>query len=254
MGRLSSQTTVLTTVLLVIICVLTPFAAHAESFEDLTYLSEEYYPFTYREGSRAKGFSVDLLRRIWDELGVPQQPVEVLPWARAFERACICPKTVLFAVTRTPEREPLFRWAGPIHKVRFELFAKKSSRLYAQNFGSLAGYSIGTVRGDVANTILKQNCPKCFLDAVADMRQNVRKLMQDRLNMVAYEGYSWPGLIRRLGFDPDQFEPVFLIQEAPIYFAFNIQTDPELVERFQRALDKVKESESYRELEAAYLQ
>ncbi|MDD3310732.1 transporter substrate-binding domain-containing protein [Pseudodesulfovibrio sp.] len=219
--------------------------AQAGPFENLSYLSEEYYPFTHNDHGEVQGISVDLLRRVWARLGVQEQPIDVLPWARAYELARLQPGTMLFSMARTPERESLFRWAGPILEVRFMLFAKKDRKIRIENFSQLAGRSVGIVRGDVAHTILEAKSPACILDAVSDMRQNVRKLMENRLDMVAYEEHAWPSLIRRIGLDPAQFETVFLLRETPVYFAFHRDVPQPVVAQFQQALDAVRASPDF---------
>ncbi|MEF2232259.1 MAG: transporter substrate-binding domain-containing protein [Pseudodesulfovibrio sp.] len=230
-----------------------PLAAQPQSPEQLTYLTEEYYPFNYADGGTVRGVSADLLRMVWNRLGVQEQSIEILPWARAYELARHQPGTVLFGMARTPERESMFRWAGPIFNVRFVLIAKKSKQIQVRSLDQLNGYCIGTVRGDVAHTLLAPHLRECTVEAVADMKQNVRKLVEDRLDMVAYEEHSWPGLATRMGVDPDQFETVFLLRETPIYFAFHIDTDPSLLAAFQEALDSVTASQYYPMILNTYL-
>ena len=225
-----------------------PATARAQSPEQLTYVTEEYYPFNYSEGDQVVGLSVEVLRMAWKQLGVAEQPIEIMPWARAIELTEHQPGTVLFGMARTPRRESRFRWAGPIVSVRFVLIAKKERQLGITGLDRLGGYCIGTVRGDVAHTLLAPHMSECTLEAVSDMKQNVRKLMQDRLDMVAYEEHTWPALVARMGIDPDQFETVYLLYETPIYFAFHPDTPAKTVAAFQEALDVVRASEAYRSI------
>ena len=225
-----------------------PAPARAQSPDRFTYLTEEYYPFNYTEDGRVMGLSVDVLRMVWKQLDVPDQPIEILPWARAVELTEHQPGTVLFGMARTPHRESRFRWAGPIVNVRFVLIAKKAKHIRIKSLDRLGGYCIGTVRGDIAHTLISPHLSECTLEAVADMKQNVRKLIQDRLDMVAYEEHSWPALVARMGIDPEQFETVFVLSETPIYFAFHPDTPTRTVSEFQKALDAVKASGEYRSM------
>ena len=226
--------------------------ALAQSPDRLIYLTEEYYPFNYSENGQVKGLSVDVLHMVWERLHLQEQSIEVLPWARAYELASHQPGTVLFTVARTPERAALFRWAGPIASARVVLIAKKSRKIRISSIDRLGGYCIGTVRGDVAHTLLSPYLNECTLEAVSDMKQNIRKLLEDRLDLVAYEEHSWPALSKRLGVDPNQFESVFLLRETPIYFAFHPDTPAETVAAFQQALDAVKATPRFAELMRAY--
>jgi len=237
---------------LAILPMLLPRPAQAGPFENITYLSEEYYPYSYKDQGETKGITVDLLRRVWASLDVREQPIDILPWARAYEIALIQPGTMLFSMARTPEREPLFRWAGPILNARLILFAKKDRRIRIDDFSQLSGRSVGTVRDDVAHHVLEAHCNGCILEAVSDMGQNIRKLVENRLDMVAYDEQAWPDLIHRLGLDPSQFEAVFILRETPIYFAFNRNVPQAVVDQFQRALDAVRASPEFEEILRTY--
>ena len=228
-------------------------SVHAQSFEDLTYLTEEYYPFNYTERGIVKGISADLLRMIWDELGVAHQTIEAIPWARAYDSLRHTPLTVLFSMARTEEREGMFKWAGPIYVGRFVLIAKKEKKISLTNLDDLAGYSVGTLRKDISDTILEKYKKIATIDAVADMEQNIKKLLSDRLDMVAYEEHAWHKIITRLKLLPDDFETVYVLHETPIYYAFHKETSSELVCIFQYALNEIKARPAYQQLLDKYL-
>ncbi|OIQ49321.1 Bacterial extracellular solute-binding protein, family 3 [Pseudodesulfovibrio hydrargyri] len=228
-------------------------ACPADRLAGYTWLTEEYYPFNYEENGVMKGVAVDLLRLVWAELGTPEQPVESLPWARAYARLRHEPATVLFCMARTPERERAFRWAGPIASVRFVLIARKDRHIRLRSLDDLQGLSVGTLREDVLDTLLAGYKTRASIQPVARMRQNIDKLMTGRLDLVAYEEGSWRKITAREGLDPDGFETVYVLRETPVYFAFHPDTPPELVDAFQAALDKVKARPGYRKLLDAYL-
>jgi polar amino acid transport system substrate-binding protein len=228
-------------------------AGPAERLAGYTWLTEEYYPFNYRENGVMKGVSVDLLRMVWAELGTEGHPVECMPWARAYERVQHEPGTALFCMARTPEREHAFRWAGPIASVRFVLIARKDHHLHLDSLDGLKGLSVGTLREDISDTLLAGYQNVASIQPVAHMRQNISKLMSGRLDLVAYEEGCWRKITARHGLDPDSVETVYVLRETPVYYAFHPDTPPELVAAFQAALDRVKARPGYRELLDAYL-
>jgi polar amino acid transport system substrate-binding protein len=225
---------------------LTPAPAHAGW--EISYLTEEYYPFNYTEDGDLKGISVNLLRLIWKELGQPDQPIQVMPWARAYDRVCNVSNTVLFSMARTSQRENLFRWAGPIATVRFVLVARKSSRIVLDDLDKAEGYRIGTLRDDITDALLQKHGERNKIEALANMEQNILKLMEGRLDMVAYEERSWKQIAIRHGLSPDDFETVSVLSETPVFYAFNLDIPPNLYWDFQRALDRVKTTPQYQEI------
>jgi len=239
--------------MLCLLWVCSAVTAHALSFEDLTYMTEEYYPYNYTERGEIKGISVDLLRMTWKELGVAPQPIDVLPWARAYEHVQNDPATILFSMAKTEGREDMFKWAGPIRVVRFVLVAKKSKQITLATLDDLAGYSVGTLRDDITDILLEKYKKIAKIDAVAEMKQNISKLMDDRLDIVAYEERSWHKIIAKKGLSPDDFETIFILKETPVFFAFHIQTPPALITQFQKALECSKTRDAYQQLLDKYL-
>lgn len=219
-----------------------PSAAHADQLgaHHLSYATEDYYPYNYTRDGAILGYSVELLRRMWDEMGVPEQDIAVYPWARAYNGALNIPHTVTFSMARTPQREGLFKWAGPIDTVRFVLFAPAGSELAATLPVKLDGLDIGTVRDDVAETAVREIAPDARIESVSDVRQNLSKLLAGRLDLVAYEERSMRRLLAEQGLDPDALTPVYLLKETEIAFAFHLSTPDALVARFQHALDAVR--------------
>lgn len=225
---------------------MSPRQAHA--FWELNYLTEEYYPFNYTEDGTLKGISVELLHLVWRELGVEPQPIESMPWARAYDRVQNISSTVLFTMARTHEREHLFRWAGPITTVRFVLIAKKGRDIPLSFMDTPDCYRVGTLRDDVSESLLDKYGKKFKAESVADMRQNIKKLITDRVDMVAYEERSWKKIAIKNDLSPDDFEIVYVLQETPVYYAFNRDVSPPEIQKFQEALNRVKATPQYQEI------
>lgn len=237
-------------------CLLSAWAfasSKALSLGDLTYMTEEYFPFNYEEKGEIKGISVDLLHLTFQELGMKPVRLEILPWARGYDRVLHEQNTVLFSMARTEEREHLFQWAGPIMVVRFVLIARKDRNIKLKSLKDLKGYSIGTVREDVADKLLDDYKRIAKVQAVSDMKQNIKKIQDERLDMVAYDERSWQKFATANDLDIEDFETVYVLKEIPIYFAFHSMTSHSLVKRFQQALDKVKARPQYQHILDTYL-
>lgn len=220
---------------------------------DLIYMTEEYYPFSYTENGVVRGLSSDLLRKVWEELGIEEQPIHSLPWARAYERIQRDRNTVLYGMARAAEREKLFLWAGPILTVRFVLLAKKSRGLVINNLDDITGYRIGTLRDDISDILLNDYRTKAKIEQVAQMEINLDKLVSDRLDMVAYEERSWQRMVESQGMSPDDFETLYSLKETPLYYVFHLETPDSLVQQFQGALDRVKQTPAYQGIIDTYL-
>lgn len=236
-------------------CLMPSFAAAVDpaSLEGHAYLTEQYYPFNYQEGDTVTGISVELLRMIWMELGITATSIELMPWARAYDRIRHTPGTVLFSMARTPEREQAFKWAGPITVARFVLIGKKDRDFSMHSLDQLKGLSVGTLRDDIADTLLRPYQDIARIQPLADMELNVAKLRDNRLDLIAYDEFSWHMLARRMQLNLEEFRAVYILKETAIHYAFNPAiTDAEL-KRFQNALDKVKATPAYERMLEKFL-
>lgn len=117
-----------------VLCALLIFwgtAAHAVTFKIMT---EEYPPFNFTEGGKLTGLSTEVVLQLAKNVGHPND-IEMLPWARAYGLIQQNEGLILFSMTRTEERENMFKWVGPVASNKWVFFAKKGSGV---TLGSLA--------------------------------------------------------------------------------------------------------------------
>ncbi|WP_022662096.1 substrate-binding periplasmic protein [Paucidesulfovibrio longus] len=227
-------------------------AGHAPALaagpEDLTYLTEDYFPFNYERDGKLQGLSVDLLKEAWKRMGVAEQPIQLLPWARAYDIVQTEPNTVLFAMARNDSRETLFRWAGPISQARFVLTGLRHRHLQVRDIEELRNYSVGTVIKDISDLLLDPYKDRIQVEPVTSMEYNLKKLVAGRIDLISYEEGAMHRYLIRHGFSPSDFETVFVLTDMDVYYAFHKDTDPALVERFQKALDEIRASLLYQQI------
>ncbi|XOV80460.1 MAG: substrate-binding periplasmic protein [Aestuariibacter sp.] len=221
----------------------------APDLTELRYLTEDYPPFNYRHDDQIAGISIDLLRAIWQRTGVQRQKIELLPWARAYHELKLYPNTVLFAVAKTQDREPMFKWACPIVSTRYVLFAQKASNIQIAHASELNMFTIGTIRADVGEQALLglMEEPINILSNVT-MRPNLELMDKGRVHMIAYDELAAPQMLSEFGRDPEQFEIVFPIVSSVTCFAFNRKTDDAIVDLFQRQLSEITAAPEYQRL------
>jgi len=81
----------------------------------LMLLTEQNEPYNYLNPKTGMldGSGVILLRKIMKLAGVPYS-MRLLPWRRAYRQAMNAANTCVFVTNRTPSREALFQWVGPV--------------------------------------------------------------------------------------------------------------------------------------------
>lgn len=89
-------------------------------------ITENLPPLNYEDELGPQGFSVELLRLMADQAGLGLE-LRVLPWARAMQMAESNAHSVLFSLTRTPEREAQFQWLLKLYVQHF-VFINRSGQ------------------------------------------------------------------------------------------------------------------------------
>lgn len=198
---------------------------------------------------------MDLLRRTWQQMGLKPKNIKMYPWTRGYLMLQSQANVVLFTTARTLEREHLFKWAGPIttRGQRCVLVARKDRRIKIEGLEDAKKYRIGTVREDYAEQlILKMGIPRSRIEPVRNMALNLSKIFAGRLDLIAYTEKSFYQILETAGFNRNDFESVYLIKELFPCYAFNRAIPDRFIERFQQALDRVKQGPEYPELLKKY--
>lgn len=220
----------------------------------LTYYSEQNLPFNgLDEQGRASGFSVELLRLMWRELGQEEEPIHFLPWAQAWYLLTQQPDAVLLTTARTQRRDARLQWVCPISRSRIVLMARADQLPRIQRRADLLSLRIGVMEADVGEQLLlNRGVPPSQLMAVPSMDRVVRQLLLARTDLVAGNEVMLRHQIRQLGYPATQFVTVAVLAQQDDCFAFNDAVDPAEVARLQQALDKVRQGPAFRALQARY--
>ena len=208
----------------------------------LTLLAEEHPPLNYQEDGRAAGVAIDLLGETLERLGTGQSvdDVQFLSWPEAYNRTLVEADTVLFATERLPEREALFKWAGPIYPERAVLYGLRERNITIDSAAELQGYRIAAVRNDAAyRKLLDLGVPESALRITDDQADLVAWLDAGEVDLFAYGEQPGRWLAVRAGQNPLRLRSAFTLTEYESYFAFNRNTSDETVARFQAALERL---------------
>jgi polar amino acid transport system substrate-binding protein len=226
----------------------TPGFAHESSdpAEGLTYLTEEFKPLNYTDGGRTTGFAVALLKLIWQEMKVPEQPIQVMPWPRIYDSAQLDRHIVIFSMYRTRERETAFKWVGPIVKGKLCLYAMRSRELKAGSLGELTGRKIASLRDiAAADKLLKAGFPLIY----ASRAEHALQILETgRVDALAMDEFRFRQTLAVTGASPEAFETILVLSEDSLYYAFSLDASDEMVARFQQALDTIAKRPVYRNL------
>jgi len=207
-----------------------------------SYLTEEFAPMNYIRDGELRGISVELLGIIFNRLGVDKSAadIEVMDWPEAYRKTLNEENNVLFTMAKTPEREDLFRWAGPIMSNKNVLFAKKNSNIEIDSADDLKNYRIGAVKDTASFSLLKEaGYPEEKITA-ADSPESALDMLDSRdIDLWATGGIAGAYYFKEKSGKPENYETVYEFEPYEFYYAFNRETPDKIVEAFQRTLENV---------------
>jgi polar amino acid transport system substrate-binding protein len=223
---------------------LASFGVYANEFDRLTILTEEYPPYNYKEKGEPAGIAVDLLLKASQKIGSPIQKdqINIVPWARAFNSAVAGPNILLFSTSRSPEREDLFKWAGPLDEIRIVLLAKKSTVVKPFDKAADITQTVGVVRDDIGeHLILSQKVSRRLLFRNSEPYSMAKMLAKGRVAFWAYAEDTAKELLVEIGEDIDNYRVVHVLGSTELYYAFSKDVDDGIIAKLQQGLDTVKQ-------------
>jgi ABC-type amino acid transport substrate-binding protein len=220
----------------------------ASDLNSIDIFTEEYPPYNYRgKSGELQGVAVTLLENAYlhAKVSFDKNKIQLRPWPRTYRNVLVSPNTMLFSMTRTKEREKLFKWAGPISKTKVVLLAKRSNKIVISSVNDLSKYIVGGIRNDIGLTLARDLIVNNGQFRAFSSASAIAKMLNiGRVDLWAYEENVAKHFLKGLNLDLDDFEVVYTLSEAELFFAFNEKTDQNIVDGLQRVLDNYRQASS----------
>jgi polar amino acid transport system substrate-binding protein len=220
-------------------------------------LTEALPPLNYELNGQVTGFSSDLLDVLALEAGITVQK-QLLPWARAYRMALDDADTVIYSLVRTPEREALFQWVGPISPRKIVLYRMTLRKeLAVTRLDEVRAYKVGVVRESAAAKALinKGFTVDKELELALDDTTNMRKFKAGRFDFLVSLDWAAAYNTQQHDIPPSDLTPVLVLDEQSEYwFGVSLRTDPLIVRRLNDALVKVRRDGRLKTLVRRYMQ
>ncbi len=214
----------------------------AENFSpnDITYYTETYPPANYVVNGELVGISIDTLNAIYNDLSLPKTSYNLVPWARGYRFTLDKPNTALFTMSRTPAREQLFKWVGPLFNSTHVLIAKKSKNFSFTSLGHVFPYKVAAATGDISEISLNLvGFPDHNMAKVSELKLAYKMMESDRVDMIVVTIHAFSYLAAQMSFNKNDYEQVWEVNKYGNYIAFNKQTPDSIIEQLQQSLERI---------------
>ncbi|PHN21351.1 substrate-binding periplasmic protein [Pseudomonas sp. ICMP 561] len=216
-------------------------------------VTEEWAPYNYVENNQLTGMTTEIVRAIMALTG-DNFDIVPLPSMRAGYALNSRPKTIMYSMFRTTEREPLYKWVGPIVEESIHPY-QMADAPPLNTLEQLRQAPMVTTRhaGLVPNTLQALNFTN--LDKTATQSpQLYRMLLAGRTDIIVGDtdaGVAYytrqlkipPGTLRRIPVE---------VYRSSLYIAFSLDCDDEVVTGWRRALEKLRKSGELGRIQGRY--
>ena len=211
-------------------------------------------PYQFNSEGRLAGFSVEMVKAVYQRMGTPIRSLESFPWKRAVNILESGNAEGLFSVNRTRDRDIFARFPEePLFEAPWIIWTRKESTvrtlddLKGKRVGVVIGYSYTPEFWEFIQTY-------CKVEKVTTDDINLHKLANRRLDAVAAEYGNARYIIRDRhlhGLTPHRD---IVIKKDGLYIMFNRRSVGDaFVRRFSKALKAFKATPEYEALRRKYL-
>ncbi len=222
-------------------------ACAGASANALQLMTENDPPHNMLKNGKVIGLATEKLEEAFKRAGVTQR-IELMPWARAYRSALTRPDFCVFSTARTPQRESLFKWIGPVAAMDWVLYTradmKKPQRLEEVGNAPIGGYLLDVISVWLADRGYRVET------ASSDM-VNPKKLMLGRID---YWASSRPRATTLLAKEnlAGHIVPALTFGHTDLYLACHRSTSTKLVRKLNNALHRMQSDGTATRIEARY--
>ena len=206
-------------------------------------------PFSYMTGKdttrKVEGSSVDIVNEIQSRIGHVNK-INMSLWVDAYAIVQYLPNSALFNTTRTPERENMFQWVGPISTSRSYFYTLASSGLTVQTMDQAKALkSIATPVGWFTYDFMVKNG---FQNIVATSRTSMdafQQLINGDVQALLMTDLDVKWLADLSKVPLSDLTQQMQASDLKDYIAFSLNTPASTVQQWQQHLDAMKTDKTF---------
>jgi len=202
-------------------------AEHKQAVVDV--LSTEWRPFLYIENGEAKGFAYQIMQDVMAEAELEFR-FYTLPWPRVYSFGISEQNYIILGLSRTPVREKLFHWIGPVALgERVYLYKVKGTQITLEHLSQARQYNFAVEKHTHYYDFLNNNgFHKDKLYIVTKTEQILKMAVRGRIDLFLSTENGLLNEAKKANIPPDSFEMVLTAYEIQDYMALSKKSSPQL--------------------------
>ncbi|MDP5213654.1 transporter substrate-binding domain-containing protein [Pseudoalteromonas tunicata] len=226
---------------------------HASFAATIKVVAEHLPPYQIKNNDRIDGFAIDVLNELTLITGI-KSDLEIVPWARAYHIASTEKNTLILSISRTDTREKFFHWIGTLSNEPVFVWAlTETPTQHILSFSQLKNEPIAVSQESyIEQSLTYQHFTK--LERLASSEQYIGMLFKKRAKFIISTETALRLQLNTLDLSYDKVKKVLKADSFTenLSLAFNLQSDAELVKRYQEAYAILQASGKITELKTKW--
>ncbi len=212
--------------------------------------TEMLAPNSYYVGSGAErkvvGSSIDIVNEIQKRNGYIDK-INMSTWTDAYSTVLYLPNSALFATSRTPEREDLFQWVGPIDTYTTNFYTLTSSGIKITTLDQAKALkSIATPKGWYSEDYLISQGFKNIVTTAVTAQDAINQLINGEVEALFLDDKATTWFLNNGNKPKDIFTKQFEAMNTKGYIAFSLKTPKSVVDQWQANLNAMKSDGTFK--------
>jgi len=204
---------------------------------ELRLYTEDYRPMSFIDKGELTGMAVEVVELLVQRTG-QETRIELVPWTRGYQQVQHEANSGLFSTVRTAKRDPLFQWVGPIAVGHTSFYARRGSGLKVRTLQEVERLqSVAVPKQWYSYEYLSDRGLK-NLYGVPTPQQMTKMFKHGRVALLVANNLTLDEMLAEQGMRREEVELQFTFMDNSAYIAFSKNTDPQLVQRWQQALEQ----------------
>lgn len=229
-------------------------AGTAQAADVVQILTQNYPPFSMSANGKnfereegIEGIDKEVVAELFKRAEVPYQMSLRFPWSRLQEMAEHQPGFAVYSLSRSAEREPRFKWVGPLSEIQLVLLKMPGNPIELRSLEDARKYSVGSVAG----TSVSQYLEKRGFGVKHVLSGAPAKLQAGEFDLWATTNPAGDYEAGKAGIG--KLEVALSMSSTQLYLAMNKETPDEVVQQLQSTLDQMRKEGFIDKVAARYL-
>lgn len=227
----------------------------ASSAVNLTVYTEPLPPVHHEKDGQIVGIATEIVEELFRLAGYHPQ-IEIYPWKRSYHLVQKQKNHFIYTLNRTPDREKLFKWIGPILTKRTFLYKLRGrDDIKLKTLEDAKNYVTAVILGHSLTTTMEGLGFKENINIVKTPNKSIQTnvFLNGRSDLITGNEYTIYRALQSANLKMSDVEPALFISSGGYYLGAHPETDPDIVKRLQEASKTLSQSDFPQQIIEKYM-